>query len=83
MACTAGCCEGFEATLRVFEFQAERQAQDQVEDSSEELTMQRLALGLGFRTQPARADGDVGTLFQRLKKFGSFLDRRGQISIAE
>ena len=45
--------EGFEAALRVFEFQPEREAQDQVEDSSEELTMQRLALRLGLGAQPA------------------------------
>ena len=64
-------------------FRPEREAQNQIEDASEELTVQRLALRLSFRTQPARADGDVGTLFQRLKKFGSFLDRRGQIGIAE
>src|SRR5271165_378658 len=37
--------ESFEAALRVFEMQAEREAQEKVEDSAEELAVQGLALG--------------------------------------
>ena len=48
--------KGFETALRIFEFQAERDAQHQVENSAEDLTVEGLALGLGFGAQPARAD---------------------------
>jgi hypothetical protein len=68
--------KGFEPTLRVLELQAEGDAQHQVEDAAKELAVQRLALGLGLGTQPARADGDVGALFQSIEKLGSFFDWR-------
>ena len=38
--------ECFESTLRVFEMQAEREAQQQIEDSTKDLTVYWLALGL-------------------------------------
>jgi len=59
--------EGFESALRVFELQAECEAQDQVEDASEDLAVQGLALRLGLGAQPARSDGDVGAVVQRLR----------------
>ena len=68
--------EGFEAALRVLELQAERDAQHQVENSAEDLAVQGLALRLGFGAQPARADGDIGALFQRLEKLRGFFDGR-------
>jgi hypothetical protein len=78
-----GSPESFEAALGVLEFQTKGEAQDQVVDSAEELAVQRLALRLGFGPQPARADGDIGTLFKRFEKLGSFFDRRRKVRIAE
>src|ERR1700686_3757755 len=49
--------ESFEATLRVLEFQTERGAQHQVEDPAEDLAVQRLALRLCLRPQPAGSEG--------------------------
>ena len=68
IACTAGCLKGLEAALRIFELQAQGDAQQHIEDSAEELAMQRLALGLGFGAEPARSDGDIRALLQRVQK---------------
>ncbi len=42
-----------EAALRIFELQAQSDAQQQIENSAKKLAMQRLALGLQFGLQPA------------------------------
>ena len=42
-----------EAALRIFEVQAQSDAQQQIENSPKKLAMQRLALGLQFGLQPA------------------------------
>src|ERR1700676_5232262 len=75
--------KSFEAALRVLELQAERDAQQQVENPAEDLAVQRLALRLGFGAQPARPDGDIGAFLERLEKLGSFFDGRGQVGVAE
>ena len=59
--------ERLESALSVFEVQAKGEAQDEVEDPAEELTVQRLTLSLGFDAEPARADGDIGAFFQRFE----------------
>src|SRR5580704_12487377 len=75
--------KSLEAALRILEVQTERDPQQQVENASEDLAMERLPLRLQFGLQPARSDGDVGAVTQRLKKFGKLLDRRRQVGVAE
>ena len=52
--------ERLESALRVGELQAERGAQQQIEDASEKLAVKWLALSLQFGAKPARSDRDVG-----------------------
>src|SRR5919198_401555 len=71
--------KGFEAALRVFEAQAQNDSQQQVEDTTEELTIERLALGLELGAQPARANGDVGALFDGSDQLVRFVYGGGKI----
>src|ERR1700722_859496 len=75
--------KSLEAALRILEVQAESNSQQQIENASENLPVNRLPRRLQFGLQPARSYGDVGAATQRIEKFGKFLDRRGQIGIAE
>src|SRR5262252_5958499 len=45
--------ESLESALRVFEVQAEDEAQQEIEDAAEELAVQGLALGLQLGAKPA------------------------------
>src|SRR5579863_846321 len=78
-----GLAEGFESALRIGELEAERDAQQEIEDAAEDLAMQGLALRLGFGAQPARTDGDVSAGFDGCEEFYGFLNRRGEIGVAE
>ena len=75
--------ECFESTLRVFEMQAEREAQQQIEDSTKDLTVYWLALGLS----PARSQREPIAISvfssSALKKLGRFFDWRRQVGVAE
>ena len=76
-------CEGLESALGIEVGKAENDAQGQIENTPEELPMQRLALGLEFGTQPARANGDVSSGLKGGKKFVRLLDGRGEVGIGE
>src|SRR5580704_2262893 len=75
--------KSLEAALRVLEVQAESNSQQKIENAPEDLPVNRLPLRLQFGLQPARSDRDIGAVVQSFEKFGKFLDRRGQIGIAE
>jgi hypothetical protein len=72
-----------EAALGIGEVKAEGEAQKQVENAAEKLAVQGLAPRLGFRAQPARADGDIGSRLERLKKLWGFFDGRRKVSVAK
>lgn len=78
-----GALEGFESALCVGVVEAERETEKEIEDASDDLAVKWLALGLRFGAQPARADSDVGTDIERMKKLGRFFDRRRQIGVAK
>ena len=78
-----GLFESLESALGVLELKAQGEAQQQVEDAAENLAVQGLPLGLRFGAEPARTDGDVGAFIQSREKLRSFLNRRGQIGVAE
>ena len=65
--------EGFESTLRIFELEAQGEAQQQIEDSAKHLSVYWLALGLNLSPEPARADRDVGAVIQCVEKLGMTL----------
>lgn len=75
--------KGLESALGVGIIQAQKQAQDQVEDSSEGLAVERLPLGLKIGAEPARSDRDVGSGGDRVEQFGRLTDWRGEIGIGE
>src|SRR5690348_6303922 len=75
--------ERLESALRVGELKSQCDSQKQVEDASEELTVQRLALSLQLGAQPARSDGDIGAGVQSSEKLRRLFDRRGQVGIAK
>ena len=63
--------------------QAQREAQQQIEDSTKDLAVYRLALGLSLSPKPARADRDISIFIKRVEKLGRFFDWRRQVGVAE
>ena len=63
--------------------QPQNKAHEQVENATEDLPVQGLALDLSFRAQPAGTDRDICALLQCVEKFCRFFNRRRQVSIAK
>ena len=69
-----GPLERLEPALRIGKMQAKREPEQEIKNASEDLPVQRLALGLHFGTQPARSDGDISSGLERSKKLGRFFN---------
>ena len=68
--------ESFEAALGIVKAQIQDQAQGEIENASEKLPMQGLALGLQLGAQPARSNNHIGAFGKGSEQLISLADGR-------